>query len=135
MKLLAALLPLLCAACVAPGPTYTEFICGHDVAMHPDDLKPCAREARGCTTPDGLHIYYSTLDPGVLPDERLHACAMRHSATWVAVGQRTCAVIEQGGCTMLRKGDAYCRVDAGTPIKIADERIAAIVRGSFKEQK
>lgn len=116
--------------CVAPGPVRVETIAGHEVRFHPDDLAPCERGASACatfTSTAGWHIYYSSLDPAVLPHEIDHVRGLRHRE-WVVVAGKVCAVVTEGGETGYKKGDVLCRVDAGPPVVTTNSRIQEYVR-------
>ncbi len=122
----ASLFALILAGCVAPGQAYESALCGRQVTYHPDDLKPCARGATGCTLQSGqeaYHVYYSSLDSGVMEHEKEHVCGMRHREPWVPVGGKVCTVVTDGGTTGWKRGDIMCRVDAGPPIKMTDVRL------------
>jgi hypothetical protein len=122
-----AMLAASVSACVGPGPIREEMVCGQKVIFHPDDLKPCNGGASACTVKPAIeasyHVYYSTLDESVLGHEEEHVCGMRHREPWVTVAGKICTVVTEGGTTSWRKGDVMCRINAGPPVKINDDRI------------
>jgi hypothetical protein len=124
---LVAMLAISVSACVGPGPIREEMVCGQKATFHPDDLKPCNGGASACTlkpaTEASYHVYYSTLDESVLGHEEEHVCGMRHREPWVTVAGKICTVVTEGGNTSWRKGDVMCRINAGPPVKINDDRI------------
>jgi len=121
------------SACVSPGPVREAMVCGQQVKFHPDDLKPCNGGASACALRAGdgyYHIHYSTMDESVLGHEQEHVCGMRHREPWVSVAGKICTVVTEGGTTMWKKGDVMCRVDAGPPVKITDQRIQSFTLNS-----
>ena len=129
----ASLFALILAGCVAPGQAYESALCGRQVTYHPDDLKPCARGATGCTLQSGqeaYHVYYSSLDSGVMEHEKEHVCGMRHREPWVNVSGNACTEVLEGGGTAWKKGDIMCRLNAGSPVRITDPNLLATIASS-----
>jgi len=126
------LLAMNLSACMAPGPVREAMVCGKKVTFHPNDLKPCNGGASACAiraSESSYHIHYTTMDEAVLEHEQEHVCGMRHREPWVPVAGRICTVVTEGGSTQWQKGDVMCRVDAGPPIKITDQRIQTLILG------
>ena len=134
MAAMLALAALLSAfGCAGPGPTRTAMICGQAVTFHPDDLSACNGGASACTvkpvTSAAFHVYYSTLDESVLSHEEEHVCGMRHREPWVMVAGKVCTVVTDGGNTAWRRGDVMCRINAGPPVKLSDDRVRKFLLG------